>query len=202
MALDRIVVQITRGLAPAQAIADAAVAAMQHGLPYQLVSGHVAVEAKNMAARLALDAQLGLVLCEDDVLARPEQWHDILTDTTGAVLFADALCQNATPNTQYNSTGEFLYTGTILAYAPREVLEAAAAHGPLFVASDWTPDGDDLHMVGTNHLGWGSDVYFWQRIRRVMPRPAIRSIGQVGHIMHPLNSGRHDLAAPTQMTVL
>lgn len=199
---DRLLVQITRGVAPAQAIVDATQAAARHGLPYRLVAALPAVEAKTLAAQLALEAGGGLVLCEDDIVATPEQWAAVLTDTTGAVLYADAKCRDNTLNTKHKPNGEFLYTGTVLVSVPAPILRALADKGPLFVASDWQDCDGDLHMVGTNHLGWGSDVYFWQQVRRLVPRPAIRSVGKVGHIMHPLNSGKHDLRGVCTLTVL
>ena len=200
---DRILVQISRGVAPAQAVADTVQAAHGYGVPYHLVAGKPAVEAKIAAAHLALTEGVGLVLCEDDLVATPPQWEQILTDRTGDVLFADAKCRDQSLNTKRNGNGEFLYTGTVAVYVPGPSLRALAAKGPLFVASDWQDDGaGSLHMIGTNPLGWGSDVFFWQQVRAYRPAPVVRSIGQVGHIMHPLNSGKHDLRGVCDLTIL
>ena len=64
---DRMLVQITRGVAPAQAIADAVQAADDHGIPYRLVSGLPAVEAKTLAAELAVALKNSDGVSEDEV---------------------------------------------------------------------------------------------------------------------------------------
>lgn len=186
-----LIVQITRGLAPAEAIAGAA---RQLDAVYELISGKPLVEAKNAATNLALSMHMDMVFIEDDIVAGIEVWDAAricLKDE--AVGYARGRIRGNQESVYCNPVGEFLYAWTGFVAIPLCVLECLPR--PLFEARRWSPDRDemDLSPRGLQDNGVGSDTGFWWHVRHLEPAPEIRELGRVRHLKHALNVKRDNL---------
>ena len=195
-----LIVQISRGMAPAKCIAEAAV---WGGTDYRLVAGMTAPAAKNEAVRLALESRRSLLLVEDDVLATADQWMTALYEHPDAVVMASAICRNGTINTVRDDEGGVLYSGSSFLRIPLPVLQAMTAQfWLLFAPWDFITDNGELQGVGPNGSGYGSDVYFWWRLKQLKPPAEVIEVGMVTEIAHPYNSDtdwRYSMANPHEL---
>lgn len=198
-----VVVQISRGVAPAACIVGAVQAAARYGARYFLVAGLPAADAKNAAVQIACDYRASLVLVEDDMIATPPIWERALLGDPPHVMVAGAPCRNGEYNIWTDKRGRIVYAGSVFLRIPRTVIEALS-HKPLF--EPWVfrpepglPHPDHVTPVAPCRQGTGSDVYFWWRLRAELPAVEAIHIGDVRHFKHALNSGPHNLAAPIQL---
>lgn len=187
-------------MAPAFCVAHACAHARRLGLPYHLVYGRPAADAKNEAVDIARSAGASLLLVEDDVIAPEPVWDAAAADISGAVLVAGARCRNGEWNVYRGASGEITYAGSVFLLIPAEVIEALGPE-PLFVPTLFRPvpglpRPDRVEPIGPDHSGCGSDVYFWWRLRTELPEVDADEIGAVRHIRHEHNQGGHILCRP------
>lgn len=201
-AVNQIVIQISRGLAPARCIANAAYTCgkVPH-VEYRLIDCKPAAEAKEEAARIALELGVDLVLIEDDMMPAPEIWAQVFqSHRQDTVLYAETPCRNGERNVYRNKRGEFTYSGTVLVKVPLAVLRRLA-HRPIF--EPWEYMLDEHHEpvpVRKDPHGFSSDVYFWQQVRK-LPGVCIVPLGHVDSIASELNSGAQRPNSPSVLTV-
>ena len=195
-----LVVSLSRGLAPPDASVGVGAAAAVHAERHFVVRGFPAVEGKNCAAQLALDCGLNLVLVEDDIVVPPDVWRRVSDNILGPVQVATTRCRDGSLNSRFASDGTVLSSGTPFVTIPCAYLLFLGK--PVFRAVDCgiLPSGE-VYPRGENPHGHNSDTYFWYRVRRLEPRPQIEVIGEVTHLLHPLNRERHDLEHPCEVTV-
>jgi hypothetical protein len=188
-----IVCQITRGLAPASAIVHTVQGAQHFRHRYLLISGLGRVDAKNAAVRAALDDEAHLLLVEDDIEVPWSQWPT----SRGNVWVATARCSNGDMNTEYDSHGHVLKTGTPFILIPYRILFDLSDQGtqPIFRARKFRIDGNVLVDYGPTDTDRGSDIWFCY-----LCRMRGYSIGVCGHG----TSLKHSLInfGPSKMEVL
>lgn len=188
------VVQISRGMAPAQSVAIIASFAADRSCPYSLVTGLTCAEAKNAAVEIADEEGNGLLLVEDDIctanlaaLFAPQDGN--------RVRILSATCRNGDHNTIYDSNGQVLYSGTVAVYIPRAVLDQLPR--PVFEAVDYTRIDDELAPISKNGIGHHSDVHLYVQLRKLgVP---VDVVGHATTFAHPLNSGAHDLTTTCEL---
>jgi hypothetical protein len=197
-----VVCQISRGVAPAICIFDAAQAAATYGAGYSLICGKPAQEAKNEAVEIARKRRSDLILVEDDVLATPAAWREIMLADANAVYVAPTVNRDGSEMLRYDAQGAVMHAGNQLIRLPYHVLLRLLVDGPIFQARDHTvtPDGE-LANIGPNSNGRGGDTHLFFRLRRMVPRPAINVLPRVQWILHDGNRV-HDLRHPSQMEVM
>lgn len=194
-----VVVQISRGMAPAESIAAAVEQAYRRGAQYTLVSGKPAAEAKTAAIEVALAASADLVLVEDDVLADDGIWEAAIAGSA-AVGYCEATCRDGRSNTYRRPTGRFVASGTVLVRLSLSVLIRLRDEANALPLEGWefARHGDDLVPVVRDAFGRGSDMWLWYNVAQKLGYDPVR-LGKVTSIMHPYNDGvRHDLNAPQQ----
>ncbi len=186
--METVVCQITRGLAPARSIADACMFARRYKCEYFLIHGFDAASAKNQAAEIALEHGADLILCEDDIY---DPHYNVLHSAymCDCIGYADATCQNGQPNTVFNDSGQFLYSGNIILKIPHTHLTNLPR--PLFQARQVVIKDGRLKALGDMPNKSHSDVYFWYLVQEYLQGVPVRCLGKVGHILHPFQRG-HD----------
>jgi hypothetical protein len=189
-----LVVQISRGRAPAHAIASAARGAGAWDWPYRLVAGLPAVDAKNEAVRLAYEEHTALLLIEDDVLVPWDEWPT----RDDAIYAADVHCRGGTLNTVRDNQGDVLYTGTCFVRVPWWALDAmGAARAPLF--QPWVFQYDShagtLTKIEPSLDGLHSDVYFYWLARKC--GVSVQIFGAGSHLLHADSGGGRNVSAIT-----
>lgn len=186
-----IVVQISRGLAPVQAIAEAATMASQLRLRYVPVLGLPLVAAKNAAVAVADEARDHLLFLEDDVLLSPTVWQAILRLTDDQVGYVRCRGRNGRENVYRRPDGTFSHAGTGCVVIPWPVL--ARLPRPVFEDRIYRTSHDlgDLVPGALRGTGKGSDTDFWYKVRHLEPAPTIVELGTVVHLKHPLNEVRN-----------
>lgn len=197
---NQLVCQITRGVCPAQAIVDAVEMTFElgEGAEYHLISGLPLVEAKNQAVSKAREIEADLIMIEDDILADRGIWERILTPAH-TVRIASTRCRNGILNVKYDARGDVLSAGNVMIAIPLAVLERLPK--PVFVANSYGLSNDgSLFLRGPNAQGRGSDTHFFYQLAQLDPRPRVEVVGEVTHLMHPLNSERWDLQTPCDVT--
>jgi hypothetical protein len=176
-----LVVQITRGLAPAASIAHVVAACAQRGLAYELLSGRPAAVAKQEAAQMAVDRECDLLLAEDDILADGVLWERMLAADGADVRVASAVMGNGEINCWY--VGQRLaYSGTVFLRASLSALRAIGS--PWFQPRELAftgADGGRWQDLGPNAEGKHSDIWFFFRCWECGLRPQV--VGQVTHIV-------------------
>lgn len=186
-----LLVQITRGLAPAPAIASAVLGAQRHGWGYELVAGLPAVDAKNEAVRLAYAAGADLVLVEDDVIAPWAIWPT----ASDAIYAADAICRGGETNTVRDVAGGVIYTGTCFIRIPRWAMERMGYPSqPLFRSGKFLRTAHDLEPDPTRPPdGTRSDMHLcWLAARHGVP---MRIFGTAAHLLHEASGPGRNVSA-------
>jgi hypothetical protein len=171
------------------------------GIPYELATGFPAVDAKNIAVDRADRLNMDLLLLEDDILPDPHYRVDALVNLASLiesqVRLLSASCRNGENNVIYDATGAVLYAGTVAVYLPRAVLDRLPR--PVFEAWDYIVLDGELVRKVENRDGEHSDTDLFYKLRRLEPRPSIRVVGHVETVATALNTGKHDLAHPSQL---
>lgn len=184
------IAQISRGLAPAICIKQAIEASALYDIPYLPVYGKELVEAKNIAANIALEHDSDLILVEDDILATSDQWGKICT-MRGKVLFGRAITRKGEWNTQ-KIDGKVIRSGTCFIRIPCNILksldkmEKLGTH--IFESYDFKVINGVLEPLRPNDKGRMSDTYFWYHLMKL--NPAVEEIGDVVHLETCLNRER------------
>jgi hypothetical protein len=194
-----LIVQISRGMAPAASIAHAVDASHTFRAPYELISGKPAAEAKNAAARMAFDRGLDLLLIEDDIIATPEMWRTVLGPDRRQmnVAVASALMRNGQLNTWFHGL-RLCYSGTVFLFASHAVL--AQVGDPWFAPRNlWFSDANGGEWIdsGPNANGLHSDVWFFYRLWQEGVEAEI--LGSVVHLIHEYNNTNPRLAEPSMI---
>ena len=188
-----IIVQISRGVSPAVAIAATVAKAAALGADYHLITGKTAPEAKQEAARIAYDSGRHLILCEDDFIAEDETWERMMTDK-GVVLATTALMRNGQLNALYHGP-RLVLSGTVMLGVPFEVLDKMGA--PWFEARnlEFDTEGEGCWVDhGLNADGMHSDTYFFYQCWELGIAPVV--CGFVTHLIHSFNNAWAPLNNP------
>lgn len=196
--INTLIVQISRGMAPAISIAESQRAAREYSANYQLVWGKPAAEAKTDAIEMAITNAEDLVLVEDDVLATPAIWQAAICGPE-SVAYCDAICRDGRTNTGRRADGQFIATGTVLVRLALPVLIRLRKETGALPLEAWEfhkdPATGGLVPTARDPLGRGSDIWLWYHITKLGYEP--QCLGKVTTILHPFNDGtRHDLRAP------
>ena len=194
-----LVVQISRGLAVASAIAQACRVAAARGWSYELIDCKPMVEAKELAVDAAMALGHDLVLVEDDIYLPDQQWPWLVENVVQAV---SAYNPGTTPPTAnfelrtirgregrsipwiFSDKPTALWIGTCLMYVPLPVLHKLPR--PCFEARKMHVDmsNHSLKMGGPRDDGRGSDVFFCWRLQEAgIP---IRIVAHASVYDHPL----------------
>jgi hypothetical protein len=195
------VFQITRGVAPAKSIATVCFAVTKHQLPYTLLDGMTAADAKQEAARRCWEAGEDLLLVEDDVMPFPQHWERVLAQRN-KVQLCSARMSNGELNCWFVSDGNrdrLVYSGTVFLYVPWAALDTIGA--PWFSPHnlEFCMDGGGQWVDhGPNARGEHSDVWFFYRCWQCGIEP--RVIGNVVHIVQ--GNGERDLSRPSGLKAL
>lgn len=191
-----VVVQVTRGLAPARAIVGATSAAIGLGMHYELVEGMCAIAAKNRAVEIADARGSALLFVEDDALLVLEDWASMIAAPDIAVV--QSWMRDGNSNVTKRRDGSVAYAGTVVLKVSRAVLDALPR--PVFVSGQYGWDAviEEIHqIVERPAVSRGGDVsFFWQVQRHIVPRPDVLMVGPCVDAWHDLNKV-HDLDRPT-----
>ena len=187
-----VVAFITRGICPAECLANVYEQVDRHGEKFVLISGKALVDAKNEAVEHALENQEDLLLVEDDVVAPNGMWDRVASTwhNQNTILFAEAVERYGRINVRYTKEGELLWTGNVFTRIPYGIL--TRLEKPIFRAWDFILSGDGSQMIdrGPAKHGHHSDAYFWWTVKQLDPKPEIVNIGRVDHMITPYNSGK------------
>jgi hypothetical protein len=187
-----IMAYITRGIGPIEAATDAMSACATFGWIFLLVEGCCLVEAKQRASRAAIEWDTDLLMVEDDMLVSEKVWKAVYKadnpNNYNTIHYAKTNNRDGTSNERMTPSGKFLFTGTCFCRIPAYILNKMEQ--PMFLAYNfgYSSDGEQLIPKGPNEKDRGSDVYFWQAARQLVPQPSFQCLGTVGHIKHPLNA--------------
>tara|TARA_R110000851_G_scaffold38116_3_gene98006 strand:- start:743 stop:1366 length:624 start_codon:yes stop_codon:yes gene_type:complete len=189
-------VQISRGIAPAVAIASTVGACTRHGIDYHLITGKSAADAKNEAAKMAYESGRHLVLCEDDFLAESELWARFAKDHSNTFA-TSALMRNGQINVLYHGD-RLVLSGTVCLKVPWEHLELIgspwfSAHNLSFDEGEWTDNGPNIG-------GFHSDTWFFYRCWTCGIIPEVA--GFVTHLIHAANNKLSALNNPDDIKPL
>ena len=183
---------ITRGMAPAVSVASVVSQVCKRRIPFQIISGRPAVDAKTQAAEIAMEAGRDLLLVEDDIIADDAVWEAVLEHDGVAV--ASALLRDGTLNTVFYG-GRVLYSGTVFLRVPLPALQALGP--PWFVSRQlvFAAEGEGhWRDEGPGEHGWYSDCFFYHRCWEA--NIPVTVVGHVTHMIHPLNATPHVLSEP------
>lgn len=199
------VCQISRGVAPAPAIAGAVQGASGIGGWYRLLTGFECAEAKNEAVRLAMEAEYDLLLIEDDVIVPESCWFEAGRDRD-EIMTCVTVNRDGSEMARYHTKhkDQLLYTGTQFVKVPLPILHHLLEEGPIFQALEHQVaegHGGELYVIGPSPCGRGSDTHFWYRVRKLTPRPTVRVIGRCQWLLNPCNE-KHNLQNPVTFKVM
>lgn len=160
MAAEPLVVQVTRGLAPALAIASCVLGAVEHGWPYEQLSGLGLADALTLALERASRLERDLLLVEDDIIV---PWSDWPRGRPGIVEAVEALCpQTGQSNVTRRRDGGVVWVGTCMMRLPWAVCGAV---GRIFAMRlRWDPVAEVLMPGPAAPDGSGTDVYLCHRL--------------------------------------
>lgn len=188
-------VQISRGLAPAVTVANTVAAAMMNEMPYKLIAGRTAVDAKQEAALAAIEQGADLLLVEDDVMPDRGAWDAVIENKTD-VMVATAIMRNGMLNTWFHGD-RVLYSGTVFLKIPLPVLERIG--DPWFACHDleFNANRGEWRDKGPNADGQSSDVWFFRRCWELgIP---VLVAGFAVHYLHQGNALGSDLKTPSDV---